>query len=68
MDRRYGKGTYYSSAYVGQPGYECIDVANDQGSSARGCSNQALNIDVSSNLTKKQQYTLKQDWGDGKQT
>ena len=29
-------------------------------SSARGCSNQALNIDVSSNLTKKQQYTIEQ--------
>ena len=35
-------------------------MANDQGISARGCSNQALNIDVSSNLTKKQQYTIEQ--------
>ena len=36
MDRRYGKGAYYSSAYVGQPGYECIDVANDQGIKCSG--------------------------------
>ena len=59
MNPNYGAGKYYKG-HDGESGYECIDVAKDTGASGRGCFEGALNIDVSSNLTKKQQYTVQQ--------
>ena len=58
MSKNYGKGKYqkYDSG-VGIPGYECVDVA-DEGNKERGCSTNELNKDLSSNLTKAQQYTV----------
>ena len=59
MSKKYGKGKYqkYDSASVGIPGYECVDVA-DEGNDDRECSTNELNKDLSSNLTKAQQYTV----------
>jgi len=58
MSKNYGKGKYqkYDSG-VGIPGYDCVDVA-DEGNKERGCSTNELNKDLSSNLTKAQQYTV----------
>ena len=60
MDKNYGPGKYYNDEVPKIPGWECVDVAQDQGSAARGCFEGALNTDVSNNLTKKQQYTVSQ--------
>ena len=60
MDQKYGLGAYYNKFVDKVPGWACVDVAQDQGSAARGCFEGALNVDVSSNLTKKQQYTVKE--------
>ena len=62
MDTRYGLGKYYPGHSANEPGaagWACIDAA-DVYNNARGCSESALNIDLSSNLTKKQQYTVEQ--------
>ena len=60
MNKNYGPGKYYNDEVDKIPGWECVDVAQDQGAAARGCFEGALNTDVSSNLTKKQQYTVSQ--------
>ena len=40
-------------------GFECVDVANIINND-RGCSENALNTDLASNLTEKQKYTVEQ--------
>ena len=57
MDARFGPGKY-EVGFNGIAGYECVDVAGP--SSRRGCAEDDLNRDLSSNLTKKQQYTVEQ--------
>ena len=49
----------YYPGHEGDEGYKCIDVSNKQNND-RGCSENALNIDLRSNLTKNQQYTVEQ--------
>ena len=50
MNNKYGKGKFNNN------GYECVDVADE--TNVRGCSVNSLNTDLSSNLTKAQQYTV----------
>ena len=62
MDSKFGKGTYYPGHSAadsdGGIGWECKDIAGPPAD--RGCAENDLNIDLISNLTKKQQYTLNQ--------
>ena len=51
MNNKYGKGKFNNN------GYECVDVT-DVGGGERGCAINSLNNDLSSNLTKAQQYTV----------
>ena len=57
MDVKYGEEKYYPG-HKDDEGYKCIDVAGP--ASMRRCSENALNIDLRSNLTKNQQYTVEQ--------
>ena len=71
MDKRYGvqrdslgniiSNTYYpghSQFDADAEDWKCVDAAGDP--AERGCAENDLNIDLSSNLTKKQQYTVEQ--------
>ena len=51
-------GVAYQPGHVNKPGYECVDVAGPP--SARGCAENDINIDLITNLTKKQQYSVAQ--------
>lgn len=51
-------GVKYQPGRVNQPGYECVDVAGPP--SARGCAENDINIDLISNLTQRQQYSVAQ--------
>jgi hypothetical protein len=58
MDVKYGLGKYYP----GKPHtaeWACVDVA-DIGNNERGCSENSLNQDLATNLTKAQAYTAEQ--------
>ena len=59
MDSRYNKDTYYpgKTANDGED-WKCKDIAGPP--AERGCAENELNIDLASNLTKKQQYTVEQ--------
>lgn len=57
MDSRFGPGKY-ERGFDGVDGYECINAAGF--AAERGCAENDLNRDLSSNLTKKQQYTVEQ--------
>ena len=57
MNSAYGPNTYYDTDRRNIPGFECVDVA-DEGNDDRGCSTNSLNIDLKSNLTKAQKYTV----------
>ena len=59
MDPRYGLGNYYNRQTNGVPGYACIDVS-DLSNNERACSTNASNIDLRSNLTQAQQYSVDQ--------
>lgn len=58
MNTKFGKGTYYPGK-AGQPGYECVDVA-DEDNNERGCGTADLNTDLRSNLTQKQEFSVNQ--------
>jgi hypothetical protein len=58
MNTKYGRGTYYPGK-DGQPGYECVDVA-DEDNNERGCGTADLNTDLRSNLTQKQEFSVNQ--------
>lgn len=58
MNTNFGAGTYYPGRY-GQAGYECVDVA-DEKNDERGCGTADLNVDLRSNLTKQQVYSINQ--------
>jgi len=67
MDKNYQPGKYYNDEVPKEPGWKCVDPNEDQldqgsvwNNPARGCFEGALNTDISSNLTKKQQYTVNQ--------
>ena len=49
----------YYPGHEGDEEYKCIDVSN-KNENDRRCSENALNIDLRSNLTKNQQYTVEQ--------
>ena len=51
-------GVAYQPGHVNTPGYECVDVAGPP--SARGCAENDINVDLITNLTKKQQYSVAQ--------
>ena len=51
-------GVLYQPGYVGQDGFECVDVAGPP--SGRGCAENDLNYDLISNLTKRQKYSVAQ--------
>ena len=57
MDGRFGETKYYPG-HEGDPDWECQDTAGP--AAKRGCSENDLNRDLRSNLTKKQQYTVDQ--------
>ena len=57
MDSRFGETKYYPG-HEDDPDWQCQDVAGPPAD--RGCSENDLNIDLRSNLTKKQQYTVDQ--------
>ena len=57
MDSRFGETKYYPG-HEGDPDWQCQDTAGPPAD--RGCSENDLNIDLRSNLTKKQQYTVDQ--------
>ena len=48
----------YQPGHPNEPAYECIDVAGPP--SARGCAENDINVDLISNLTQKQQYSVGQ--------
>ena len=48
----------YQPGHANEDGYECVDVAGPP--SARGCAENDINIDLISNLTKRQQYSISQ--------
>jgi hypothetical protein len=61
MDSRFGKTKYYpghSASDVDAADWICQDTAGPP--AKRGCSENELNTDLRSNLTKKQQYTVDQ--------
>ena len=51
-------GVKYQPGYKNVPGYECVDVAGPP--SARGCAENDINIDLISNLTQRQRYSVAQ--------
>ena len=51
-------GVLYQPGYVGEDGFECVDVAGPP--SGRGCAENDLNYDLISNLTKRQKYSVAQ--------
>ena len=51
-------GVKYQPGHVNKPGYECVDVAGPP--SDRGCAENDINIDLISNLTQRQQYSVAQ--------
>ena len=57
MNSLYGLGNY-EKGYFGISGYECKDIAGPP--AERGCAENELNVDLITNLTKKQQYTVEQ--------
>ena len=48
----------YQPGHKNEAGYECVDVAGPP--SARGCAENDINVDLISNLTKKQKYSVDQ--------
>ncbi|MCH1612779.1 MAG: hypothetical protein L7S72_05735 [Flavobacteriales bacterium] len=48
----------YQPGHPDDPAYECVDVAGPP--SSRGCAENDINVDLISNLTKKQQYSVAQ--------
>tara|TARA_B100000900_G_scaffold275976_1_gene235872 strand:- start:3286 stop:5040 length:1755 start_codon:yes stop_codon:yes gene_type:complete len=58
MNTKFGRGTYYPGR-DGEPGYECVDVA-DEDNNERGCGTADLNTDLRSNLTQKQEFSVNQ--------
>jgi len=59
MDKRYGVGEYYPRKTENDgDDWKCKDIAGPE--AERGCAENELNIDLVSNLTKKQQYTVEQ--------
>ena len=59
MNNRYGEGKYYPGKTANDDdGWKCQDIAGPPAD--RGCAENDLNIDLVSNLTKKQQYTVEQ--------
>jgi len=58
MNTNFGTETYYPGR-DGQAGYECVDVA-DENNNERGCGTADLNVDLRSNLTKQQVYSINQ--------
>ena len=50
--------TRYQPGYKDIPGFECVDVAGPP--SSRGCAENDINIDLISNLTQRQQYSISQ--------
>jgi len=58
MNTKYGRDTYYPGR-EGKSGYECVDVA-DEDNNERGCGTADLNIDLRSNLTQKQEFSVNQ--------
>ena len=51
-------GVKYQPGHKNKPGYECVDVAGP--ASDRGCAENDINIDLISNLTQRQQYSVAQ--------
>ncbi len=58
MNPRFGTGTFYPGREDEQ-GFECIDVA-DENNNERGCATNDLNVDLRSNLTQQQVYSINQ--------
>jgi hypothetical protein len=59
MDSRYGKDKYYpGKTEKNGEQWKCKDIAGPP--AERGCAENELNIDLRSNLTKKQKYTVDQ--------
>ena len=50
--------TLYQPGHKDEQGYECVDVAGPP--SARGCAENDINIDLISNLTLRQKYSVEQ--------
>ena len=50
--------TLYQPGHTNKDGYECVDVAGP--ASDRGCAENDINIDLISNLTVKQKYSIAQ--------
>ena len=50
--------TLYQPGHADTPGYECVDVAGPP--SSRGCAENDINVDLISNLTQRQQYSISQ--------
>tara|TARA_B100000963_G_scaffold119923_1_gene104494 strand:+ start:1336 stop:3084 length:1749 start_codon:yes stop_codon:yes gene_type:complete len=50
--------TLYQPGHKDEAGYECVDVAGPP--SDRGCAENDINIDLISNLTKKQKFSIAQ--------
>ena len=51
-------GVEYQPGHVNEDGYECVDVAGPP--SSRGCAENDINIDLISNLTERQKYSVAQ--------
>ena len=51
-------GVEYQPGHINEPGYECVDVAGPP--SSRGCAENDINIDLISNLTQRQRYSVAQ--------
>lgn len=58
MNSSFGTGTFYPGR-ENEEGFECIDVA-DENNNERGCATNDLNIDLRSNLTQQQLYSINQ--------
>ena len=58
MNSNYGVGRY-EIGREGQAGFECVDVA-DENNNERGCATNDLNVDLKSNLTQQQVYSVNQ--------
>ena len=58
MNPSFGAGTFYPGR-ENEEGFECIDVA-DENNNERGCATNDLNIDLRSNLTQQQLYSINQ--------
>ena len=51
-------GVEYQPGHINEDGYECVDVAGPP--SSRGCAENEINIDLISNLTKRQKFSVAQ--------